>query len=381
MQKNKHIIQILLTLAILIASSFGLSHSAHAQGFQYYPLATVPIGTTGSLTQAGQAVSPSTYIGNLYTFAFSIAIIIAVVSGVWAGVLYMVSESVTTKSSALNRIKNVGWGFALLLCSYLILNIINPQLVSWNLNLGNIDTSVQSGNLTTQQAQQLVLQTAANNAVAQSQTDAQNLTTAQTAVTTANTTLSSDATNLKTLQTQLAALKTQTPPATQQQIDVATQAITLAQQQVTTDTTAAVTAATTLSQTIQTAAVSAEKATAAQATAIVSSGFSAIQSDLNSSNASGGVGPAQADIQSLQSTYAAAVAKLNQEQTDASNANNTALVAQIQQDKAALASSASNQYGCLPAQLVVTAKTSGAVTMATGPTVTPVITCSSSSGN
>lgn len=171
MHKNKHIFCIFSALLVLVAASFCVSGSVHAQGYQYVPLATVPIGTSGSyLTQANTAVNPSSYVQNLYTFAFSIAIVIAVVSGVWAGVEYMLSESVTTKSSALGRIKNVGWGFALLICSYLILDIINPQLVTWNLNLGNIDTAVSSSNLAAQEATQSSVNTQVQLAMIQQQT-------------------------------------------------------------------------------------------------------------------------------------------------------------------------------------------------------------------
>src|ERR1700679_1215907 len=117
MPRNNHILQIFFALLVFTAVAVGFSHEAHAQQYQYPPLATVPISGTQNLTTAGQAVSPASYIQNLYVFAFSAGIVIAVVSGVWAGVEYMLSESVTNKSNALGRIKNVGWGFLLLLTS------------------------------------------------------------------------------------------------------------------------------------------------------------------------------------------------------------------------------------------------------------------------
>lgn len=161
MPKNKHLFQILFTLVILTAVSVGFAHSAHAQTpYQYTPLATVP-----NLTTANTPIAPATYIQNLYVFAFSIGIVIAVVSGVWAGVEYMLSASVTNKSNALGRIKNVGWGFLLLLCSYVFLKLINPQLVNFNLNLGTINTTSLATNLSAQQQQINTLETAANNAV------------------------------------------------------------------------------------------------------------------------------------------------------------------------------------------------------------------------
>jgi hypothetical protein len=181
MQKNKHILQILFAVSVLTAVS--ISFSAHAQTtYQYTPLATIPIGTTGptgNLTTAGQAVDPAAYIKNLYVFAFSIGIAIAVVSGVWAGVEYMLSESVTNKSNALGRIQNVGWGFALLLCSYVILDLINPQLVNFNINLGTIgtenfkeDLSTASSSLAALEAEQANQAQIENQASQQAQTAA-----------------------------------------------------------------------------------------------------------------------------------------------------------------------------------------------------------------
>ncbi len=181
MQKNKHLFQIIFAVTVFTALSGGFSHLAHAdQPFSYTPLATIP-----NLTTAGTPItSPATYVQGLYVFAFSIGIVIAVVSGVWAGVEYMLSESVTSKEGAKKRITGVIWGFALLLCSYVILDLINPQLVSFNLNLGakyNSQSNL-SGDLAAQSAAQQAqqkLETTANNAVIQSRTAQQNLTTAQ----------------------------------------------------------------------------------------------------------------------------------------------------------------------------------------------------------
>jgi len=193
MQSNKHIYQIIFSVFLFTALSVGFSHSAHAQTlYQYTPLATVPIGNgTTNLTQAGKVVTPSTYITNLYTFAFGIGIVIAVGSGVWAGIEWMFGGDNPSKiASAKSRLQNVGWGFLLLLCSYTILDIINPQLVTFNLNLGVIDTANLTNDLNTQtatvsQLQALALssqntvaaqQQASKNAVQNLQTSITNLT-------------------------------------------------------------------------------------------------------------------------------------------------------------------------------------------------------------
>ncbi|HUD04042.1 MAG TPA: hypothetical protein VMR73_00935 [Candidatus Paceibacterota bacterium] len=130
-------------LLVFISSS----HIAYAQ--QTQPFTVVPLTTLPGLTTAGTAVNPTTYIQGLYAFAISIGVVIAVLSGVYAGIEYMLSESsFTTKEKAIKRIQNVGWGALLLLSSYLLLDLINPQLVQWNLNLGTINNSQLQGDVT-----------------------------------------------------------------------------------------------------------------------------------------------------------------------------------------------------------------------------------------
>jgi len=189
MQNHKHII--IRFSAITTIVCMGLLYAneiyAQAQAFTVVPLTTLP-----GLTTAGTAVNPTTYIQGLYAFAISIGVVIAVLSGVYAGIEYMLSESsFTTKEKAIKRIQNVGWGALLLLSSYLLLEIINPQLVQWNLSLGTINNSQLSGLVATDAAAQLTQLAADQQALATAATN--NQTTAKNnaaALQTAQTTLS-----------------------------------------------------------------------------------------------------------------------------------------------------------------------------------------------
>ncbi len=53
-----------------------------------------------------------------------------------SGIRYMVSDIVTSKEAAKKRITACLYGLVLIAASYLILNTINPQLVTFNLNPG-----------------------------------------------------------------------------------------------------------------------------------------------------------------------------------------------------------------------------------------------------
>jgi len=78
-----------------------------------------------------QATGPADFIQKLYDYALSIAGTLAVVMIVYGGVKYVVSAgSVSAQSDARDIIKNAVWGIVLLGGAYLVLNTINPQLVT-----------------------------------------------------------------------------------------------------------------------------------------------------------------------------------------------------------------------------------------------------------
>lgn len=71
----------------------------------------------------------SDYINALYALAISIAAIMAVIKIIIAGVKYMLSDVVTSKSEALSDIQGAIFGLIIVISSYLILYVINPQLI------------------------------------------------------------------------------------------------------------------------------------------------------------------------------------------------------------------------------------------------------------
>ncbi|MDB5225647.1 MAG: hypothetical protein JWL87_599 [Candidatus Adlerbacteria bacterium] len=63
---------------------------------------------------------------------------LAVVMLVLGALTYMFSDVVGNKTKALGRIRGAMWAIVLLMSSYLILNTINPELVTFKLNLSSI---------------------------------------------------------------------------------------------------------------------------------------------------------------------------------------------------------------------------------------------------
>ena len=109
----------LLALIIVIATPA----LAFAQS-KYVPLIDIPL-----LTQAGDT-GFSGYINFLYSLSIGIAGLLAVIKIIVAGVKYMFSDVITDKGSAKKEIQGALFGLLLILGAYIILNTINPQLVT-----------------------------------------------------------------------------------------------------------------------------------------------------------------------------------------------------------------------------------------------------------
>ncbi len=92
----------------------------------YTPLEPLPYGGSGTSISLGQ-----------YLFAaFKVLIVagglMAVLAFVIAGISYMVSDVVNQKEWARSRMQSAVWGLILLLASWLILDTINPQLLTFS---------------------------------------------------------------------------------------------------------------------------------------------------------------------------------------------------------------------------------------------------------
>jgi hypothetical protein len=117
------------------------AYSVFAQQSTYTLLEPIPGGTaktTGS--------DFSTYLQDLFRFIVSMAIIASVVMLALAGVEYSASgASEAAKKDATERIWNTVTGLLLALTAYLILNVINPDLVKFNLYICPVGTDCTTG--------------------------------------------------------------------------------------------------------------------------------------------------------------------------------------------------------------------------------------------
>jgi len=80
------------------------------------------------------------FIANLYKFAVSIAILLAVIFIVWGGIRYMTTDVAGGKSAGKSAIQNALFGLIVVLGSFILLNTINPDLINLRM-FGDVDVT------------------------------------------------------------------------------------------------------------------------------------------------------------------------------------------------------------------------------------------------
>lgn len=88
----------------------------------------------------GENANFDTYINSLYALFIGVAALLAVVKIIIAGVKYMFSDVVPQKSQAKQDIKGALIGLVVVLSAVLILNVINPDLTGFNLDVERVES-------------------------------------------------------------------------------------------------------------------------------------------------------------------------------------------------------------------------------------------------
>jgi len=85
-------------------------------------------------------LSFGSYINALYALSISIGALMAVIKIIIAGVRYMLSDIVTSKSEAISDIRGAVLGLLIVISAVVVLQEINPQLVETNIFLDKVVT-------------------------------------------------------------------------------------------------------------------------------------------------------------------------------------------------------------------------------------------------
>lgn len=109
---------------------------------------------SGKTVGVGGAADLDSYLNTLFDLGLALAAVLAVVMLVAGGFRYMVSDVLDNKSAAREQMKNAIVGLILALSVVLILQTINPNIVTLDLNLRNdgirsIEGNVNQGDLST----------------------------------------------------------------------------------------------------------------------------------------------------------------------------------------------------------------------------------------
>ena len=73
------------------------------------------------------------FLGQAFQFGLALAAALSIIMIVWGGVKIMLTESVFEKDNGKEKIKNAIYGLLLALASWLILFIINPEILNFKL--------------------------------------------------------------------------------------------------------------------------------------------------------------------------------------------------------------------------------------------------------
>ena len=110
-----------------------------ANADEFVPLAPIPNLSTGS----GDSLSD--YVNSAFFLVISLAAMVAVIRIVIGGFQYMTTEALSAKDEARRTIQGAIFGLLLLLGSYLILGVINPQILDLeSLNFSNLAPSAST---------------------------------------------------------------------------------------------------------------------------------------------------------------------------------------------------------------------------------------------
>lgn len=130
--KSIKIIPILSTVFVFLVN-FDFAFAA----ISYEPLSPLP-GTTETINNKQSVTSLGGYITGLYKIVIGVAIILAVLSFIMAGLEWMTAEAVGKKEDAIKKINAALFGLLLTLGSWLFLNTINPATINFNLNMDEV---------------------------------------------------------------------------------------------------------------------------------------------------------------------------------------------------------------------------------------------------
>lgn len=120
----------ILTLASFLPTVYAID--------DYTVLAPLPNTTIGDCTGTGCKTNFATYLPGVFKFAIGLAALMAFAVISYGGFLLMTTDSVMGKDEGKKHVENAVKGLLLVIGAYAILYTINPQFLSFNLDIRRI---------------------------------------------------------------------------------------------------------------------------------------------------------------------------------------------------------------------------------------------------
>ncbi len=93
---------------------------------------------------AAECTDLARYLPNAFNLAIGIAVALAFIVIVYGGVMYATSDALSGKSAGREAIENALWGLLLVIGAYMILQTINPQMLTFDLTIQQFTTNPNS---------------------------------------------------------------------------------------------------------------------------------------------------------------------------------------------------------------------------------------------
>jgi hypothetical protein len=103
----------------------------------------VPLAPISGLNEGVSATHTgiSAFLDNLYTFCIGIAVVLAIIMIIWGGFEYALSEAISSKSAGKQKMVGAVFGLVLVLSPYVVFSIINPSILSLDVNMPALKTT------------------------------------------------------------------------------------------------------------------------------------------------------------------------------------------------------------------------------------------------
>lgn len=92
-----------------------------------------PLSPIKGVVEKGSVPDPAEYFNSMYRFGIIIAAFLAVIMIIIGGFKYMSTDSVSGKGEGREMIMFAVFGLLLILFSYILLKVINPDILEFNL--------------------------------------------------------------------------------------------------------------------------------------------------------------------------------------------------------------------------------------------------------